>query len=135
MIRLYWVFLVVLPVLAHAETLQQSALPGEWVPSGEMPRTEEVFEYVFTVGDDFHAKYSAIGSDLQLECEYKPSSSQETVFVWYCFLDENHLITLSLAGWSLDSGRLLYGYEYWLGYPDPGEIHGGLPVSLRPKDL
>lgn len=127
--------LTVLPALAFGETLQEQNLVGTWVPSGEMPREEGVANYNLSIQPDFSATYTSIGKDYSLACDHKPSDSQGSVFVWYCYLNEKHLITLSLGGWRLESNALLYGYEYWLGHPEPGEIHGGLPVSLELDNL
>lgn len=135
MLRVLLVFLAVFPSLAFSETLQENDLIGTWVPSGEMPREEGIANYTLTVEHDFRATYISADKGYRLSCDYKPSKSQDSIFVWYCYLKEQHLITLSLGGWKLKSGSLLYGYEYWLGYPEPGEIHGGLPVSLEFENL
>ncbi len=129
--RVLLVLSAVFPALAFAETLHEPDLVGTWVPSGEMPREGGVANYTLTVGHDFSATYISADKGYELSCDYKPSSSQDSIFVWYCYFKGHHLITLSLGGWKLESGSLLYGYEYWLGYPEPGEIHGGLPVSLE----
>jgi hypothetical protein len=128
-------FLVAFPLVAGAATLQKEELRGTWVPSGEMPRDGSVAEYTFTIEPDMSATYEAQNDGALLKCQYKPSSTQNSVFIWYCYLNEQHLITLSLAGWRSESGSLLFGYEYWLGHPEPGQIHGGLPVSLKPANL
>jgi hypothetical protein len=135
MLRVILVILLALPVMAGAATLQKEDLVGTWAPSGETPRTEGVAEYAFTVQPDMSATYEGVSNGPSLECKYKPSNSQQSIFVWYCYLKEKHLITLSLGGWRSESGALLYGYEYWLGHPEPGQIHGGLPVSLKPANL
>ncbi len=135
MIRVLLVFLLAASAMAGSATLESEDLIGTWVPSGEMPRAEGVAEYAFAVQSDMSATYKDIGNSQSLECDYKPSNSQKTIFVWYCYLNEKHLITLSLGGWSSESGALLYGYEYWLGHPKPGQIHVGLPVSLNPANL
>jgi len=117
-----------------AGNLTQEDLVGMWVPSGEMPREDHVSNYMLVVDKNLSAIYSTIdnteNNNIELNCSFKQSSSQDTIFVYYCFLKEKHLITLALGGRRTITKMLLYGYEYWLGYPSPGEIHGGLPVSL-----
>ncbi|WP_162926308.1 hypothetical protein [Teredinibacter purpureus] len=113
-------------------------LVGSWIPSGEMPRQEGVRNYELVVNEDMSASYISTdaykGKDkFRLNCKYKPSTSQDSIFIYYCYLKELHLITLALGGWQSESGELLFGYEYWLGSPRPGQIHGGLPVSLSKK--
>lgn len=119
---------------AYGDSLREKELPGIWQPSTDVVRKDGVQNYKLVVKENMNASYIALeeGEDaLSLRCDYKPSTSQSSVFVYYCYLSDKHLITLSLAGWNSESNeKFLFGYEYWLGYPEPGEIHGGLPVSL-----
>ncbi|MCW8126155.1 hypothetical protein [Microbulbifer halophilus] len=113
--------------------MKKDDLPGIWHPSGQMPREDGVRNYKLIIKNDMSAKYVALekkNKPLSLTCNYKRSDSQSSIFVYYCYLGDNHLITLSLGGWESGSTMMLYGYEYWLGDPKPGEIYGGLPVSL-----
>ena len=129
--------LLLLSFFSAAESLKVSDLPGEWEPSGQMPREASVNNYQLKINPDLTASYEAIGSDTVLRCDYKPSVTQDSIFVFYCYLDQKHMITLSVGGWvSIQTNeRMLYGYEYWLGYPRAGQIHGGLPVSLSFKSI
>ena len=135
MLRVMLALCLALPTISGAVTLQKMDLVGRWVPSGEMPRAASNTDYALVVQPDMNATYEGVENGPKFECNYKPSNSQESIFVWYCYLKEKHLITLSLGGWRSESGALLYGYEYWLGSPEPGQIHGGLPVSLMPASL
>lgn len=131
--RIIFLFMLLLASVAHGESLKKDDLPGVWHPSGMMPREDGVRNYKLIIKKDMTAKYVALGNKNNppsLTCNYKPSNSQDSIFVYYCYLGDDHLITLSLGGWVSDSTMMLYGYEYWLGYPKPGEIYGGLPVSL-----
>ncbi len=127
--------LLLISMFSIAENLTEKKLIGTWVPSGEIHRDESVRSYKLIVNEDMSANYISIypegkEENISLKCDYKPSSSQDSIFIYYCYLNHLHLITLSLGGWKSESGQLLYGYEYWLGHPKPGQIHGGLPVSL-----
>lgn len=127
---------IVLPSVSMSDSLVESDLPGVWRPSGEFKREQSVRDYELHVDSDLDAEYVSLGGVkkkdvLKLGCSYKPSDSQDSVFVYYCYLNDLHVITLSLAGWKSESGQLLFGHEYWLGSPEPGDIHGGLPVSLE----
>ncbi len=131
--RLFLSLIFLVSACANSLTIDVKALPGKWVPSGEMPREDGVPTYNFTIRNDLSGEYVDSHKGYVLSCEYKASTTQKSVFVWYCYMNNKHMITLSLAGWSSESGKLIYGYEYWLGHPKPGQIHGGLPVSLRPE--
>ena len=130
--RLIFAFQIIfLANLANAKSITQEDLTGTWIPSGEMPRESGISNYTLTINNNLSAKYDAIETNTELDCIYKPSHSQNSIFVYYCYLGKNHLITLALGGWVSASGyKQLYGYEYWLGHPTQGQIHGGLPVSL-----
>lgn len=122
---------------ALARSINEKDLIGEWVPTGKMPREENAQLHKLVVNPDLSARYIPIGIDkpkkIIMECEYKPSSTQKQVFVFYCFHDGNQLFTLSLGGWVLESGyKELFGFEYWLSWPAPAQIYNGLPVSLKP---
>ena len=131
--RVFLLLIVLQSAHVNSSTVDGNELAGKWVPSGEMPREAGVPIYTFTIGKDLSGEYADSEKGYFLKCKYKASNTQNSVFVWYCYMDTKHVITLSLAGWSSESGKLLYGYEYWLGHPKLGEIHGGLPVSLRPE--
>lgn len=131
-------FVLFFSVSCFSESLMQEDLVGSWTPSGEMPRETGIRNYELIVNKDMNASYIAMDvhekkDEIRLNCKYKPSASQDSIFVYYCYLKELHLITLALGGWQSESGELLFGYEYWLGSPKPGQIHGGLPVSLSKK--
>lgn len=126
--------LIVPASLSLADTIKAEELEGGWGPRGKIPVSEEVVLYNFTVGGKMEATYESVDGKIQLQCKYKPSNTQVSVFVFYCYLGEKHLITLSLSGWSSESGRALYGYEYWLGWPVPGSTYGGVPVSFSPTN-
>lgn len=135
MIRILVLLMLLQAGNTMARSLAEKDLSGGWEPSGELPMAKNIKQYRLELTPNLNAEYialSALGepTGFRLRCEYKPSDTQYSVFVFYCYLKENHLITLALAGWSSESGQLLYGYEYWLGYPVPGEIHGGIPVSF-----
>ena len=124
-------FLLFLSISALAESLEESDLIGFWSPSGQMPRESGVQNYTLEITHDLTARYISLDESIELECSYKQSTSQTSIFVYYCYFDGKHLITLSLGGWNLEpAAQMLFGYEYWLGFPSPGHIHGGLPVSL-----
>lgn len=115
-----------------ADSLGPADLPGLWSPSGEFRYTDEVPQYDLEIRPDLSAKYRARNDDLVLSCEIVNRYPGQQVFVFNCSLQETHYVTLALAGWSLESGvKYLYGHEYWLGWPDTGDIYGGVPVSYK----
>ena len=129
--RALLVYMLSVPAsFSFADTIKARELEGDWWTSGQIPVSEEVALYNLTVGENMEATYESVNGKIQLKCNYKPSNTQESVFVFYCYYDEKHLITLSLSGWSSERGKVLYGYEYWVGWPVEGSIYGGVPVSF-----
>lgn len=132
--RLALFLAIFVPSFVYGGTLAEKDLVGEWTPSGEYPYTEEITLYRLSISKDFSVQYIPIKEGFKpLTCQYKASETQNSVFVFYCYIRDIHAITLSLAGWESSSGsaQLIYGHEYWLGYPNPGEIYGGIPVSYK----
>ena len=120
---------------AFTKTLEEKDLVGVWYPSKAGQQVKGATRYKLVVEKNMKATYTefgkAQGSPNVMECSYKPSNNQSTVFVFYCLHDDTHLITLSLAGWSISSGyKQLFGFEYWLTFPSPGNIYNGIPVTL-----
>ena len=132
--KLIFVILASLSNAAIAATLEPQDLVGHWVPSDQIPTSSEVVKYNLTINQDLSATYEAVGEQpFELACKHMPSSTQQSVFVFYCYLRDQHLITLSLSGWvQKRGGKMFYGYEYWLGSPEPGSTYGGVPVSFVP---
>ncbi len=132
--KLFAVILITLSGSAFSATLAPKDLIGRWVPSEQVPTSSEVVKYNLTVNQDLSATYKSTGKQsFELACKYMPSTTQQSVFVFYCFLKGQHLITLSLSGWvQKRAGKMAYGYEYWLGSPEPGSTYGGVPVSFVP---
>ena len=133
-------FIFIFPIFifanfVSANSLNEKDLTGLWQPSGEVPRATGINNYTLNIANDLSASYKSLDSDITLNCAFKPSASQASIFVYYCYLGKDHLITLALGGWVSDLGHMqLFGYEYWLGHPKRGDIHGGLPVSLVKKN-
>ncbi|MBQ0759711.1 MAG: hypothetical protein KBT72_08660 [Zhongshania sp.] len=127
--------MLTIPVsFSFADTIKIEELEGGWEPSGQIPVSEDVVLYNLTVGNNMEATYESVNGKIQLQCRYKPSNTQESIFVFYCYHDKKHLITLSLSGWSSERRKSLYGYEYWVGWPVPGSTYGGVPVSFSPTN-
>jgi len=121
---------------AFGNTIMQEDLIGAWVPSGELPLVERAEIYEIEVRPNMEASLKPLRDKNRkpLVCLFKESKPNNSIYVWYCYINNHHAITLSLSGFITPSGlRLIYGFEYWLGGMVPGGIHGGVPVSYAPK--
>ena len=67
----------------------------------------------------------------KLKCNLIPPSTNQTIYEFHCFNGEKHLVILALGGWYNKDReiKMLYGHEYWVGWPEPGDIYGGVPAS------
>lgn len=135
--RLVAILILVFSNFAHGETLALEDIQTLWVPSMYANESDSVPFYTLDIKNGMEAIYASLPGQesTTLNCQRKSQNTAHEVFVFHCHLQGKHLITLALSGWVREGGklRMLYGYEYWLGDPAPGEIHGGVPVSFVPE--
>jgi hypothetical protein len=121
---------------AHGDTLTQQEILGIWIPSGEIPVAKNVTLYQLQITSDLSATYTSLEeSPTKFQCKSMPRESQKAVFIFHCFYEGQHTKTLTLSGWvsAKNGGKRFYGYEYFLGWPEPGATFGGMPVSFKPN--
>lgn len=118
---------------AAAQTLVSSDLPGLWEPSGDYRGIDKAESYKLAIREDLSAEYiHRTSSDAEpFECTIMNKGIDTYVFVYHCYKQDQLFMVLALSGWQSRVGTRLYGQEYWAGWPDTGDIYGGVPVSYE----